>query len=934
MGARWKGLVSEDFIVPNGQADGGFGPEPSLMPLSHIRNEAVPVPGSRIGLPATSGQKRLKTVRDMYCEESTSDAGRQYDGSFQRKRAAIEPTPIPRPPVNWRKVIYDRFKDGQSVSRYWAAYEPWENYSDRDQQRDFRLDESQTDPVSWEDFFQKEGKLERESLELDVKNGVIPNPNLCRLCRALQLVVPGKDGCWTWRLDRGASYGNWNHLCTRRWCAICQLIFSLITLDSNRRLHPSLAKIDAEMQDVRLECIMDQDNLGEMRQFWQLRSLLRGFTENPTTVPDGGELVKIETIRAWLNSCEAGHRECCQSFSRHGKNSDDVPLLLINVRDRCLVRATSAERYFTLSYVWGRVQSPVTLKANVQDRFQVNSLVSSGNFRTPQTIEDAMRCVETLDELYLWVDSLCIVQDDTETKHRDIEHMDKVYGKSIATIVALHGVDADAGLPGIMENTRTSEFGTVVRVAANGSLRDFSTTTADDEPHHVIIKSTPSPLDLLLESTAWNTRGWILQEQLLSRRCLYFSSEYVYFQCQREIFCEHEHSKLLHNVTGDETLGLSETRVQPSYHGQVENPLASLSQNAPRSEIDYIDKVFDTYKSVVQLYTKRKLTVSADIINAVSGILSVIAGHFQSPFVAGLPGIALELALLWSPLEPISRGTCYIRAQKDTGSTSETRVPSWSWAGWDGAVEYRLPGLRYKFRQSILINTFYCHHHGTLREYRTSEVPGRFSTSRRNSGSVFDVEGELISTSNDRKFEHGDKTFYGPDLGPYVLQFWAEAVDTSPFYTRSDQLYVYLSNGLQDSNASRQAIFRLEDSRGRHCGIVFESQKCRFMPPIDRNRSQVAVEKLDLPRFSEFIAISQAKVVLRAGEERPTLTATVGEAHVFDNNWFPERGPRSGVVNVLIVEWDFEIAERISVGQIHAQAWKEANPKRKHIRLA
>jgi hypothetical protein len=59
-----------------------------------------------------------------------------------------------------------------------------------------------------------------------------------------------------------------------------------------------------------------------------------------------------------------------------------------------------------------------------------------------------------IGERYLWVDSLCIVQDDPQEKHGQIANMDAIYGNAILTINAAAGQDANAGLPGVRPLSR------------------------------------------------------------------------------------------------------------------------------------------------------------------------------------------------------------------------------------------------------------------------------------------------------------------------------------------------------------------------------------------------------------------------------------------------------------------------------------------------
>lgn len=109
---------------------------------------------------------------------------------------------------------------------------------------------------------------------------------------------------------------------------------------------------------------------------------------------------------------------------------------------------------------------------------------------------------------YLWVDSLCIQQDDEQDKKRLIGLMDKIYGSSVLTICVTSGDHANAGLPGICQPREL--FQDLGRCAGMDLL---------------IVRLVE---DRITDST-WNTRAWTFQERLLSNRCLVFADDRVFF---------------------------------------------------------------------------------------------------------------------------------------------------------------------------------------------------------------------------------------------------------------------------------------------------------------------------------------------------------------------------------------------------------------------
>ncbi|KAH8700038.1 heterokaryon incompatibility protein-domain-containing protein, partial [Phaeosphaeriaceae sp. PMI808] len=103
--------------------------------------------------------------------------------------------------------------------------------------------------------------------------------------------------------------------------------------------------------------------------------------------------------------------------------------------------------YAALSYVWGAVPQSRLLSENVHALRASGSLMKL-NLRIPQTIKDSIDFCAALEIQYLWVDSLCIVQDDSDTKESQIRAMHEIYRNAVLTIVDASSYDASGGLWG------------------------------------------------------------------------------------------------------------------------------------------------------------------------------------------------------------------------------------------------------------------------------------------------------------------------------------------------------------------------------------------------------------------------------------------------------------------------------------------------------
>lgn len=186
----------------------------------------------------------------------------------------------------------------------------------------------------------------------------------------------------------------------------------------------------------------------------------------------------------------------------------------------------------------------------------------------PRTIRDAMSLTTLVGERYLWVDSLCITQDDPTEMEVMIASMDKIYSNAMFTIIAASGADANAGLPGLQEGS-----GNVVTGFVEGVQ---------------LVKSA----ELDLSETTWLQRGWTYQEYELSNGCLIFADEMVYCECAKGVWAE-DNPTQPQDYTRASHLGARFLACPPYYQDKGDDVLAP--------------QIWE-YKNHVQKYTLRDLT--------------------------------------------------------------------------------------------------------------------------------------------------------------------------------------------------------------------------------------------------------------------------------------------------------------------------------------
>ena len=375
--------------------------------------------------------------------------------------------------------------------------------------------------------------------------------------------------------------------------------------------------------------------------------------------------------KLWLTECETRHDTKCSEHGWAVAMRKPRFLRLLDVHDRCITVAKDPGscRYVALSYVWGGAQmlklQNWNLEAFSKPRGLDDYLIS-----LPQTIIDAMEVVKEIDERYLWVDALCILQEDTKESHEQIANMDAVYGSAVLTIVAASGDNADVGLHGV----RRRHFEQAERP---GRPREISQLSASMCGKIEVVAPVLDQQNWMMSE--WSARAWTYQEQLLSRRLLAFSDNRVMWHCR----CMTCHEDMPAAETGYEQVEVPWLDLKPQYLGVgTESYWRDGSTEVTRHGLTHVVRsgTFSEYARMIEQYSPRKITYESDAINALAGLLRIFSLCFQAECIYGLPTNLLDVAFLWRPKEqPL---------QRREGSSE---FPSWSWAAWKGRVVYDHP---------------------------------------------------------------------------------------------------------------------------------------------------------------------------------------------------------------------------------------------------
>ena len=222
-------------------------------------------------------------------------------------------------------------------------------------------------------------------------------------------------------------------------------------------------------------------------------------------------------MKRWIALCKHKHGVAC---NRSETEKSSPARRVVDVEKNCIVDGRNVGEYLALSYVWG-MAAQFMLTKDVLNESSNEGFFSSIGTKIPRSIRDAMQVCRNIGVRYLWVDALCIVQDDEQDKSGQIGLMDEIYGRALAVLIVAAGDGAEHGIPGMGHQTRAL-INCEEAVDGKILMTSLASTTSSAQRSH------------------WNTRAWTYQEYILGNRLLVFTETYVFFRCAQGIFRDGE----------------------------------------------------------------------------------------------------------------------------------------------------------------------------------------------------------------------------------------------------------------------------------------------------------------------------------------------------------------------------------------------------------
>lgn len=441
-------------------------------------------------------------------------------------------------------------------------------------------------------------------------------------------------------------------------------------------------------------------------------------------VTDSSSATTFGQIRRWIEACDTHHK--CWTGPK------PLPTRVLDVGEsskyiRLVETQRKNGRFIALSHCWGQENVQKTTRGNYRSQIEGIELRYLS-----ETFRDAVQTARALAIRYLWIDSLCIIQDDEDDWKREASMMAEVYANTFVTLAATSAPNGTHGCFAPWEVRRQSERVYSDEESCTGAVLSDSIvpwleTRGDDDRGIAYLSKGPNAIlnkQSLIVHWGWlppstsdspkyrgvgtygihidpvkdqplNLRGWTFQERILSPRILHFAVDQIYWQCRR-LFEAEDGSRYSTKFVNVDRL-VQRQQLPPIGASVFQSD--PLFQKLPPSSLGRIGKLSGGWLEAVELYSLRQLTYAKDKLPAMAGLASYVRQKTNESYHAGLWGNHIWENLFWAV-----RGTAE-RTAGDNTCAAEYHAPSWSWASLDAPVTFIPPDADKIVAELIIVYT-------------------------------------------------------------------------------------------------------------------------------------------------------------------------------------------------------------------------------------
>lgn len=371
----------------------------------------------------------------------------------------------------------------------------------------------------------------------------------------------------------------------------------------------------------------------------------------------------LAQVRRWIDECAREHGACIMSKASNQlikpQSQAKVRFIDIGLDENAIIHLVNDmdevnAKYITLSHRWTTDTSMATLRTSNKAAFYTAIPTDSW----PKIYKDVVFVSRVLGIRYIWIDSLCIIQDDLQDWSAQASLMHHIYAHGYINLAGACG-EFSSGLEFSRDPASISPC-IVPRLCSNGVKEYWACYTGD------------SPGTKLKHAPLYS-RGWCYQERFLSTRTVHFGQQ-LYWECKTR--------------QASETFGWSTKNEHPDVittvgQGVVQNPLQSVLQGDATAYSALWEKI-------IADYSETEFTNYSDRLVALRGIFNSFWGIFDGSAendwcVAGLWRRCLTRQLLWehrhktglghTEFDHDRIGQFHLRMEKELAN-----FPSWSWA--------------------------------------------------------------------------------------------------------------------------------------------------------------------------------------------------------------------------------------------------------------